>query len=106
MEKKYDNKALFLSRYALFSTTFHSFCEDVTYEDSTVRGILNEECFNVTKSDVSNPPEDKTPASEERIEFPFSSAEYGNVRYINNDCFAIKHGKDEELCQIVWEYDI
>ena len=41
-----DNKALLLSRYALFTTTFHSFCEDVTYEDSTVRGILNEECFN------------------------------------------------------------
>ena len=32
--------------------------------------------------------------------------EYGNVRYINDDCFVIKHGKDEELCWIVWEYDI
>ena len=44
--------------------------------------------------------------TEERIEFPFSAVEYGNVRYINDDCFAIKHGKDEELCWIVWEYDI
>lgn len=39
--------ALFLSRDALFSTTFHSFCEEVTYEDSTVRDILNDSCLNL-----------------------------------------------------------
>ena len=42
-----DTKGLFLSRDALFSHTFHSFCEDVTYEDSTIRDILNDSCLNL-----------------------------------------------------------
>ncbi len=40
-----DTEALFLSRHALFATTFHSFFEDVTYKDSSVREILNDYCY-------------------------------------------------------------
>jgi hypothetical protein len=42
--------------------------------------------------------------TEERVEFPFAASEYGNIRYINDDCFAIRHRKEEEMCWIVWEY--
>ena len=40
-----DTEALFLSRHALFATTFHSFFEDVAYEDSSVREILKDDCY-------------------------------------------------------------
>lgn len=41
----FDTKALFLSRYALFTMPFHSFFEDVAYEDSSVREVLEDDCY-------------------------------------------------------------
>ncbi|HAB93207.1 MAG TPA: hypothetical protein DCF49_00330 [Lachnospiraceae bacterium] len=41
-----DTKALLVSRHALFAATFHSFFEDVTYEDSSVREILRDDCYD------------------------------------------------------------
>ena len=38
-------------------------------------------------------------------QYAFPGADYGRIRRMNDDCFAISHGESEQLCWIDWDYE-